>query len=227
MGVITFGQVSNSAAGVTGNGSLYPPLPDGWSAGQLAIAIVYSDQGSGSISSGWNEVSGSPWGGGTEKLQAFWRVLQSGDSTPTVTISGSTTGASHCAGIMTFNDVDGTTPVDVVGTASNGTGTPMTAGSINTLIDGAWALGICGRGDKESASSQSFGGSTTGVTERLDRGTLAGNGSQVSAYTKEIATAGSTGNGSATTSATDPWVSVLLSLKPKNQPPSCVAHTET
>lgn len=215
---ITFGVATTagttSAQGRTGNGTFTVTLPTGWAIGQLAIIVLYSDQGSGSISAGWDEITGSPWGSNTPKLQAFTRVLQSGDTAPTITISGSGTNIAHCAGMMTFNDVDPTTPVDVIGTASVGSGTPMTAGAINTAVDGAWAVGLCGRGDNENASGQSFGGSTTGVTERLDAGSSQGNDSQVSAYSKEITTAGTTGDGSATTSATDPWVSVLISLKP-------------
>jgi hypothetical protein len=73
---------------------------------------------------------------------------------------------------------------------------------------------LCGRGDNEAASGQSFGGSTTGVTEYADAGTTSGNDSEVSAYGKRIDTSGSSsGNGSATTSATDPWVSVLIEIK--------------
>jgi hypothetical protein len=176
--------------------------------------LLYSDQGQGSTPAGWDQVSGSPWGSSTPKLQAFYRFLQAGDSNPVTTISGSGTNISHCAAIATFNGVNSTTPIEVVGAASAGTGTPMTAASIDTLTNLAWALGLCGRGDNESASGQSFGGSTTGVTERFDSGTSAGADSQVSLYSKEISPAGATGQGSAVTSATDPWVSVIIALKP-------------
>jgi hypothetical protein len=52
------------------------------------------------------------------------------------------------------------------------------------------------------------------VTERLDAGEqAAGDDGQVSMYSKEITTPAATGNGSATTSVTDPWVSVLIALR--------------
>jgi hypothetical protein len=77
----------------------------------------------------------------------------------------------------------------------------------------AMACFFCGRGDNESASGQTFGGSTSGVTERLDAGTSQGNDSQVSMADKAFAAGGSSGAGSSTTSATDPWVAVIVSIK--------------
>lgn len=220
---ISFGVATTKGTtagfGRTGNGNITATLPTGWSAGQLAILVLYSDQGSGSTPTDWTQVSGSPWGSSTPKLQAFYRFLQSGDSNPVTTISGSATNMSHVAAIATYNDVNTSTPIEVVGTASAGTGTPMTAGSIDTLTDGAWVLGLCGRGDNENASGQTFGGSATGVAERFDSGTSSGNDSQVSLYDKTIASYGATGNGSATTSTTDPWVSVLIALKPAPEVP--------
>jgi hypothetical protein len=220
---ITFGVAT--AAGTTtgfgrgGDGTFTCTLPTSWAVGQLAILLVYLDQGTASITtpaSGWTEISGSPWGSGTPKLRAFYHFLITGDVDPVVTVSGSSGTLASGAAIATFNLVDTTTPIEVVGTASNGTGTPMTAAEISTLTDGAWVLGLCGRGDNEAASAQTFGGSATGVTERLDAGSSGGDDSQVSIYTKEITSYGATGGGSATTSATDPWVSVIIALKPSS-----------
>lgn len=217
---ISFGVATaagtSTAQGIGGNGSFTVTIPTGWSAGQLGIIVCYLDQGTASINNSWNTVSGAPWGSSTPKLYAFYKFLQSNETAPTITISGSTGTLASCAAMMTFNGVSNSNPIEVVGTASSGTGTPMTAAGITTLSKNSWALGLCGRGDNESASGQSFGGSTTGVTERLDAGSAQGDDSQVSAYSKLIVSPGATGNGSATTSATDPWVSVIIALKPGN-----------
>ena len=214
---ITFGVATASGtaagAGRTSNGALTIPIPAGWTEGQFALILLYNDQGSGSVPTGWTQITGSPWGTDTPKLQAFYRFLLTGDTNPVTTISGSAVNMSHCAAMATFNNVDLITPIQVVGTPSVGTGTPMTAGSITTLKNGAWVLGLCGRGDDENSSAQSLGGSTVGVTERFDSGTGEGNDSQVSLYSKEIAALGASGAGSATTSITDPWVSVLIALE--------------
>jgi hypothetical protein len=214
---ITFGVATaagtNTGAGLSGSGDLTIPLPTSWAAEQLAIIVLYLDGGTASTPTGWTIVSGAPWGSATPKLYAFTRFLQAGDSNPITTISSSGTLCSVGA-IVTYNGVNTTTPVEVVGAASAGTGTPMTAAEITTLTAAAFALGLCGRGDNEVAGSQTFGGSATGVTERLDSGTLTGDDAEVSLYDKEIASPGATGAGSATTSATDPWVSVIIALKP-------------
>lgn len=196
----------------TGDGTLTCTFPSGYTpvAGHFALMIVYSDQGSGSTPSGWSAVTGSPFGGGTEKLDVFYKVLAGGESDPVTTISGSTTNMSHCANMAIYTGVGS---IGAIGTASNGTGTPMTAGGITTTQDNSIVCCLCGRGDNENSSGQTFNSSTTGVAERLDGGTAAGNDSQVSMYDKTIATASTaTGDGSATTSATDPWVSVIIEL---------------
>lgn len=196
----------------TGDGDLTCTFPSGYTptAGHFALMIVYSDQGSGSTPANWSAVTGSPFGAGTEKLDIFYKVLTGGESAPVTTISGSTTNMSHCANMVIYSGVGS---IGAIGTASNGTGTPMTAGGITTTVDGSIVCGCCGRGDNENASAQTFNASATGVVERLDGGTGAGNDSQVSMADKTIASAStSTGNFSATTSVTDPWVAVVIEL---------------
>jgi hypothetical protein len=179
--------------------------------GDFAVILLYSDQGSGSVPTDWAEVTGSPFGAGTEKIQVFYKVLAGGDSDPSTTISGSAANMSVCAQMMIFQGCK----IGAIGSPSNGTGSPMTASAINTTADNSIVLFLCGRGDNESSSGQTFGGSTTGVVEILDGGTDAGNDSQVSCAYKKFPTSGTTsGAGASTTSATDPWVGVMVELIP-------------
>lgn len=201
-----------SADGRANNGALTINFPSGYQpiAGDLGIILLYSDQGSGSVPTDWAEISGSPFGAGTDKLQIFTKTFVGGEPAPSTTISGSTTNASHCGNMAVYPDGQ----IGAIGTASNGTGTPMTANAITTTDDNSVVLGCCGRGDNENASGQTFNASSTGVTEQLDGGTGAGNDSQVSMADKTIASSGtSSGNFSATTSATDPWVCVIIEVK--------------
>lgn len=203
---------AGGGGGRTGDGTLTCTFPTGFTAqaGYFAVMWVYNDQGDASTPTDWTEIAGSPFGTGTPKMCVFTKTLVGGESAPVTTISGSTTNASHCAQMVVFFNAQ----LGAIGTSSDGTGTPMTAGAITTTAHRSYVLGLCGRGDNENASGQTFGGSATGVTERADGGTGAGNDSQVSAYCKRIDTSGtSSGNGSATTSATDPWVSVLIEIK--------------
>lgn len=206
---------TTTAPGRTGNGDLTIDFPPGYTpvAGDFALIILYHDQGTGSLpSGGWAEVTGSPFGAGTEKLQIFSKVLAGGESAPVTTISGSGTNISHCANMAIYTGIGS---IGAIGTPSNGTGTPMTAGAINTTADNSIVVAASGRGDNENASGQTFNGSATGVVERLDGGTGEGADSQVSMADISIATSGSSsGNASSTTSTVDPWVSVQLELKP-------------
>jgi len=206
-------KTNTAAPGRTGDGNLTVDFPAGYTptAGHFALIILYNDQGDGSTPTDWTEITGSPWGSATPKLCGFCKVLAGGESAPVTTISGSGTNVSHCANMAIYSGVDGTTPIDAVGTASAGDGTEMTAGGIDPPTDNAMALALCGLGDNHDAGGQTFGGSATGVTERLDGGTNQGNDSQVSMYDKLIAS-GATGNGYALTT-TDPWVSVIIALK--------------
>jgi hypothetical protein len=56
------------------------------------------------------------------------------------------------------------------------------------------------------------------VTERLDAGTNAGADAELSGYSKEFDAAAASGEGLAVTSATDPWVSVIVVLRPLPEP---------
>ncbi len=208
----TAADSAGGGGGRTGNGTLTCTFPSGYTptAGHFALMILYSDQGSGSLPTNWSEVTGSPFGAGTEKLNIFYKVLAGGESDPVTTISGSGTNISHCANMAIYTGV-GT--IGAIGTPSNGTGTPMTAGAITTTADNSIVCACSGRGDNENSSGQTFNASATGVAERLDGGTAAGNDSQVSMADLTIASSGSSsGAASSTTSITDPWVSVIIEL---------------
>lgn len=206
---------TTTAPGRTGNGDLTIDFPTSYTptAGHFAIIFLYHDQGTGSLpSGGWAQVTGSPFGSGTEKLQVFWKVLAGGESAPVSTISGSGTNVSHCANMAIYTGVGS---IGAIGAASQGTGTPMTAAAINTTANNSIVVAAAGRGDNEDSGSQTFGGSSTGVVERLDGGTGSGNDSQVSMADLSVVTSGtSSGAFSSTTSATDPWVCVQIELMP-------------
>jgi hypothetical protein len=202
---------TTTGLGRTGNGTLNCTLPTGWQVGDFAMICLYSDQGSGSVPTNWTQWPGSPWGTSTPKLQLFYKILADGEPTPVTTISGSATNMSHCANVAVYSGSN--IQPDVTGAGNQGTGTPMSAAQITGMATDAMACFFCGRGDNESASGQTFGGSTTGVTERLDAGTSRGNDSQVSMADKAFAGGGSSGAGSSTTSITDPWVAVIVSIK--------------
>lgn len=211
-GVVTAASLT-AAPGRTGDGTIAVTLPTGWAAGQVALIVVYNDQGDASTPTGYTEITGSPFGAGTEKMCVFYKTLWSADADPVTTISGSTTNAAHVAAMITYNNVDTSNVIDVIGAASNGTGTPMTCNGVTTGYDSSWVVVFAGRGDNEDVNTQTINASATGVTERTDAGTSAGNDALVDIYDKAINSKGATGDASAATSITDPWVSVMVAIR--------------
>jgi hypothetical protein len=90
-GGASFGPVEFIAAGsaeVVSASPAAPPLPGGWAAGDHAIAIaVHTNPESNNqftISSGWDVIDNPLAGAGSAGLAAWLRVLEGGDSAPSI-----------------------------------------------------------------------------------------------------------------------------------------------
>ncbi len=215
-----------TAGGRAGDGTFAVTFFTPPTLGQFGIIICYLDAGTASINSPgspaqvWNLVTGAPWGSSAPKLYIWTRVMVGGETEPTITIAGSA-GTDSIVENTAF--YDGIGSVVTIGAATTGTGTPSTAAQITGAAVGNIILGIIGRGDNEAASGQTFGGSSTGVNERLDGGTAAGNDSQISMADKTLTATGATGGFSATTAATDPYIGIILELGVATNSPYKVA----
>jgi hypothetical protein len=93
----------------------------------------------------------------------------------------------------------------------------MTATEITTLWANEMLLGIAGRGDNDASSAETFGGSGTGVVERVECGTNSGDDSLNTICDKEQASPGASGALSITSAVTDPWIGIIISLKPDQE----------
>lgn len=203
----------NAAPGLTGNGSYNVIIPAGCAAGQTAVCAVYSDSGTIAGSSDWTQLTGSPWGAGAlPRVAIFIKVLTAALDTCVITIAGTASGSASVGGVAVYSGVDPTTPVEVIGAGSRGTGTPMTATSIDLLSTNSLVIGVAGRGDNEACASESIGAVV--ATERFDCGTNEGDDAMMNLYDRVVASAAASGAGTSATSETDPWVSVLIALKP-------------
>lgn len=200
---------TTTADGIGGNGDIAVTFPATPTVGQFGIIVCYLDAGTASITAGWTPVTGSPFGSATPKLYIWTRVMLTGDTAPTITIAGAGATDSSCAVVAFYNGIGS---VVTIGTANSSTGTPSTATQITGAATGNIILGIIGRGDNEAASGQTFGGSGTGVNERVDAGTAGGNDSQISIADKTLTGTGATGALSVTTAATDPYIGIILEL---------------
>jgi len=204
---------TTSQTGLGGNGTLSTPMPAGWAAGDFALLVTYHAAGVAATPTNWTKVTGAPWGTATPKLYAFYTFTTAGTTDPVAVVvsAATTTNDTSVGGISCYRGVSTTTPIEIAGTAGVGTGTPMTAVSITTTMAGDWVLGLCGRGDNEVSGAQVLG--ATAANERFDAGTNTGSDAQVSLYDLAFAVAGASGLGSSDTSATDPYVSVLIALQ--------------
>jgi len=206
------------APGRTGNGTFDATLPTSWEAGQFAVLVAYTDIGT--ISNGtssWVALTGSPFGSNTPKMYIWYKFLAVGEAAPTLTVAGHVASESAVAAIITYTGVDGSAPISKIGAATSSTGTPMTAGAVTTDWANEMLLGIAGRGDNDASSAETFGGSGTGVVERVEAGTNSGDDSLITIYDKTLAAAGTTGAGSVDSANTDPWISLIVTLKPEQE----------
>lgn len=196
--------------GRTNNGDISVGLPAGWRPGQFALMAVYNDQGDASTPTGWSEITGSPFGAGTEKLCVFSKRLAEDETNPVVTtISGSAASASHAAGIAVYDGIDYASPLAQNATSSNGTGSPVTI-SCPSLTSGNIAVAIVGRGDNETFATARFG--ADGGTIRVHMGTDEGNDAELVIFDRTVTSTGDPGDATINTSATDPYVGCVIEL---------------
>lgn len=206
---------------VSGTGGVTPGLPAGMAAGDLMLLTVHSANQAASAPSGWSPiptVSGDHFRGtagaaGGVRVDVFYRWWQSGDSAPSVADTGDIT----CAIICGYSGVDPTTPFD--GAAPIGfnaaasttlTLTGITTQSANALVVHCTAL------DRDAASTTTVGtpsnGNLTGLAERHDQTVSTGNGGGVVIHDGWKASAGASGNTTATQTSTA-WAGITLSLR--------------
>ncbi|MDP2397963.1 MAG: LamG domain-containing protein [Burkholderiales bacterium] len=221
-------QAAGNAAG--GTGAVTPTWPT-HVAGDVALLFVESTGGEAvtlsSNAAGFVQVTGSPQSTGTgtngTRLTVFWaRASSAVMANPTVAAPG-----NHAyARILTYRGVISSgDPWDVTGggvkaTASNSvTVTGVTTTVPDTLIVQAVAH------DRDNASAH-FSGQTnanlTGITERTDAGTTAGNGGGFAVWDGEKLTVGATGNTTAT--ITNNVVNAFLTIALRENPPVAFSH---
>lgn len=221
---LAFKGTTATVGSVSGNGSMTPALPTGFTVDHLSILAAYLDSGtaSGPENAGWTVATGSPYGANTPKLYVWYRRLLTADTAPTITISsaGTATSQAEAAHITYTSDAD-VTPIEAFSSGTQGTGTPVKAAAVTTVSASAIGLAIIGVGGTATFGSEAIGGSTTGVTERADKQVTNGDDSSMVWFDKTIATAGSSGTATAVLTGTtgSPFVGVMLALSPKVEVP--------
>lgn len=206
----------NKSAFASGTGALSVGAVSGVVADDLILLFVESANQNITTPSGFTQVTNSPVSTGTAaaaggvRLAVFYRFATGADGTTSVADSGDHTTAIK----MAFRGVNTTTPFDA--TPVSGVKTPAsttaTFPGITTATANAWIVHASGL-DRDAASTTTVGTATnanlTGITERHDQTISSGVGGGLVVITGTKATAGATGNTTATVTST---IQVYLTL---------------
>ncbi len=192
---------SNGQATGAATDTVTIPAPSGIANNDILIAVVYAEPQTQTISppAGWSSVVSGTNTGYPFKLQIFWKRANSESGSYVFTETGNSWGTGtifRVSGCITTE-----TPIGAVGTMASGNSINPAATGITTLTNNALLLFITANGD-------GFGMDLApgGMTERYDADNdyLA---------TEDRATAGATGDKTATLDASNQWVAVLIELK--------------
>ncbi len=172
---------SGTAATANNAATLTPGLPSGWQPGDLHVLQVQTFGGTGArvpvVPDGWD---GTVWANGTAQHLLAWRIARSGDTAPSVTLSG--TGVANdtqCARIHGFYSglTGGVIVFDVAGATSTNasadnigpiTGVTVARANSLTIISAGKANDFNGNGSltdyTQAALTESTDGNDAGLT---------------------------------------------------------------
>lgn len=211
----------NKSAFASGTAALTVGAVSGVVADDLILLFVESANQNIATPTGFTQVTNSPVSTGTAataggvRLAVFYRFATGADTTTSVADSGNHTTAIK----MAFRGVDTATPFDA--TPVSAIKTPASTSSsfpgITTATANAWIVHASAL-DLDAASTATTGTPTnanlTGLTERHDQTISGGVGGGLVVITGEKATAGATGNTTATVTST---IQVYLTMALREQ----------
>jgi hypothetical protein len=160
-----------------GTTSFSPGIPAGMAAGDFMVLDVHTCNQAVTTPSGWTPFTGTPISTGTAgaaggtRLTQFYRWWQSGDTAPTVSVSGGTVSNGIISG---YRGIDQTTPFDLnpVSTTLATANTTLTMTGLTTVTDGAM-IHIAAARDVDANSTTGVSAFTnanlTGLTEIHDQ----------------------------------------------------------
>ena len=220
-----------TTASVTTGTTLTITKPTAVVAGDVMMASIaqYATSSAAASASGWTAIKS----GSLSSTSRFGTVLYkiagaSEGSSYTFTLSPSVSGA--VGDIVAFSGVDNTTPLDATGSGfATASSTAVGGTAITTTTNNAAAILFGMAASTSSGTGGTWGGWASGLTELYDnQGTGTGNNAtSVGAAWKSIATAGTTGAGSATLSASMRNGGYWIALRAAVNPASAANSTTT
>jgi hypothetical protein len=196
--VVNVGAIASSTSAIT------PAFPASIAAGDVLVTVAECEgvtaPGAYTLPSGWAHITGSPILQGTNtRLWVIWALYDGVMTAPSLGDSG-----DHNIGRMIAIRGCPTTgnPWDVVATAVESVSdTSATWPGVTTTVDDTLVLEIISTG-ADIASTTMVGTLTnanyTGITKQVDNWVIAGNGGGIGVVTGVKATAGATGQSTAT-----------------------------
>lgn len=204
----------------SGTAALSVGAVSGVAAGDLLLLFVESANQPVAAPSGYTQVTNSPVAIGTAAaaggvaLQVFYRIATGADTTTTVAGSGDHTTAIKMAfrGVSTSTPFDATPVSGTKTTASTSSSYPgITTATANAMVVYASALDLDAA--STATTSSQANANLTSITERHDQTVTSGFGGGLVITTGMKATAGATGNLTATVTSTT-QVYLTLALRP-------------
>lgn len=197
-----------------------PGLPSGWQENDIFLLFAETANQACTAPTGWTEVTNSPQGTGTAggtaatRLTVFWRRATASESAPTIPDPG-----NHCTSvILAFRgcaqsgDPWDVTAGDVLATAST---TVTVPGVTTTVANCLIVLAAAHATDIAAAQYSGWTNANLGsLTERVDASGVSGNGGGFGIATGTKATAGSTGNTTATNANSTVQGRICIALRP-------------
>lgn len=206
---------TTTLTGTNPNASVNVALPTGWADGDIGIIVATS--GNYHCPAGWFQLPPHP-GGGATAIYVFWKRLVTGETDPVVVEKVADSDNERMVSCHAFRGcVASGNPLDAV---NRGTITPasttLTCGGVTTRVNDCLIVCIGANGSDNvtgSRASAEANANLSSVTERFDQWTALGGGQGQVVFTGGLATAGATGNSTATVpSDTSVWWT--LALKP-------------
>lgn len=211
MAVSYVGVTSNNTIAGTTN-SLPTSFPAGWATGDLAVLVGHLSGGSLNMTTpaGWTTLPGPSWPtteGTSSRMYGWYRVLQAGDTAPTISINGAMTGGWE---ITVFRDA-ATVAQAATATAS---GTSLTLPTLAGVLAGS-ALAAVAHVRVASGTIPTNLSPNAAYTEVVDHATSRATGSanvRMDAAYRLIGSAGSYGGETVGSDVTGSMIAVLVEL---------------
>jgi hypothetical protein len=217
--------VVSTGTGVSGAAAVSIGMPSSFAAGDLLLMFVETaNQAVATAPSGWTEDASSPQGTGTAAGAAATRLTiyrKISDGTETAINIGDA--GDHTFGrTMAIRGVHQTTPIHQTSGTTAASSTSVSCPSVTTSVNNCLILNAF-TNVTDTTTSQSSGqsnGSLSGLTETIDQNISAGNGGGITVLSGGLATAGSTGNTTATLAGASVQGLITLAI----QPPATVTN---